>query len=344
MDQKDLDFEQDLIDSELLLKNTARSMDDDAEYTLESILAEYGGDVSSAAPKSAPASAQKEAPADDPPARGTVIPFPGAKRAGDEDTDEAGEDMSGETGAEAEAGEEGPGANEPFDPTKPVSLQDILAQTVQEALAEREEEVILEEKPKRRGLFSRKKMRDTEQLYASEDDEEEDDEEDEDPIPDLPEPSAEETLAELRSQLSSATRSCRAVGILTLLIWLGQLAAHFSLMPALYWDDPMVRTLPYLGLEVLACVFGFRVFLDAFRKARGGVVTAPLLTFLLCLVTAADTALCAFLPARADLQAPLPPLPCSRSTLLCAAKRRGCAAFTTPSASPPSATRPISSP
>ena len=41
MDQKDLDFEQDLIDSELLLKNTARSMDDDAEYTLESILAEY---------------------------------------------------------------------------------------------------------------------------------------------------------------------------------------------------------------------------------------------------------------------------------------------------------------
>ena len=306
MDQKDLDFEQDLIDSELLLKNTARSMDDDAEYTLESILAEYGGDVSSVAPKSAPASAQKEASADDPPARGTVIPFPGAKRAEDEDTGEAGEDMSGEAGAEAESDEDKPEANEPFDPSKPVSLQDILAQTVQEALAEREEEVILEEKPKRRGLFSRKKMRDTEQLYASEDEEEEDDEEDEDPIPDLPEPSAEETLAELRSQLSSATRARRAVGILTLLMWLGQLAAHFSLMPALYWDDPMVRTLPYLGLEVLACVFGFRVFLDAFRKARLGVVTAPLLTFLLCLVTAADTALCAFLPARAALQAPLP--------------------------------------
>lgn len=76
MDQKDLDFEQDLIDSELLLKNTARSMDDDAEYTLESILAEYGGDVSSAAPKSAPASAQKEAPADDPPPAGRSSPFP----------------------------------------------------------------------------------------------------------------------------------------------------------------------------------------------------------------------------------------------------------------------------
>ena len=303
MDQKDLDFEQDLIDSELLLKNTARSMDDDAEYTLESILAEYGGDAASAAPESAPA--QKEAPADDPPARGTVIPFPGAQRAEDEDTDEAGEDVSGETGAEADAGEE-PEANAPFDPSKPVSLQDILAQTVQEALAEREEEVILEEPPKRRSLFSRKKMRDTEQLYASEDEEEEDDEEDEDPIPDLPEPPAGETLAELRSQLSSATKARRAVGILTLLMWLAQLAAHFSLMPALYWDEPLLRTLPYLGLELLACVFGFRVFLDAFRKARLGVVTAPLLTFLLCLVTLGDTALCAFLPARAALQAPLP--------------------------------------
>ena len=204
-------------------------MDDDAEYTLESILAEYGGDAASAAPESAPA--QEDAPADDPPARGTVIPFPGAQRAGDEDVGEASEDVSGETGAEAEAGEESE-ANAPFDPSKPVSLQDILAQTVQEALAEREEEAILEEPPKRRGLFSRRKMRDTEQLYASEDEEEEDDEENEDPIPDLPEPPADETLAELRSQLSSATKARRAVGILTLLMWLAQLAAHFSLMPA----------------------------------------------------------------------------------------------------------------
>jgi PTS system glucitol/sorbitol-specific IIB component len=42
MDPKDLEFEETLADSELLLKNTARSMDEDAEFTLESILAEYG--------------------------------------------------------------------------------------------------------------------------------------------------------------------------------------------------------------------------------------------------------------------------------------------------------------
>ena len=42
MDPKDLEFEETLADSELLLKNTARSMDEYAEFTLESILAEYG--------------------------------------------------------------------------------------------------------------------------------------------------------------------------------------------------------------------------------------------------------------------------------------------------------------
>ena len=39
MDPKDLEFEETLADSELLLKNTGRSMDEDAEFTLESILA-----------------------------------------------------------------------------------------------------------------------------------------------------------------------------------------------------------------------------------------------------------------------------------------------------------------
>ena len=81
MDQKDLDFEQDLIDSELLLKNTARSMDDDAEYSLESILAEFGEDASPAAPVERKAGPERDAAPDGgkkekPP---VVIPFPGAK-------------------------------------------------------------------------------------------------------------------------------------------------------------------------------------------------------------------------------------------------------------------------
>ena len=62
MDQKDLEFEQTLADSEALLKNTARSMDNDAEFSLESILAEYGGRAEpeandAAAPPAAPEAA-----------------------------------------------------------------------------------------------------------------------------------------------------------------------------------------------------------------------------------------------------------------------------------------------
>ena len=103
MDPKDLEFEETLADSELLLKNTARSMDEDAEFTLESILAEYGSGTP-AAPE--PEEKEPEPPAEKKPpakvvplpkkaetvkesvddtadetARIPVIPFPGAKKA-----------------------------------------------------------------------------------------------------------------------------------------------------------------------------------------------------------------------------------------------------------------------
>ena len=168
MDQKDLDFEQDLIDSELLLKNTARSMDDDAEYSLESILAEFGEDASPVAPVERKAGPERDAAPDGgkkekPP---VVIPFPGAKMPEEAEAPEAADLPEPEA---ADGGEsEKPAANELFDPNKPITLQDVLAQTVQEALAEREEEVILEERPKRRGLFSRKKMRDTDRRRRNE--------------------------------------------------------------------------------------------------------------------------------------------------------------------------------
>ena len=185
MDPKDLEFEETLADSELLLKNTARSMDEDAEFTLESILAEYGSGTPAAPepeekaseppaeekqsakvvplPKKAEAAKKTVDETADETARIPVIPFPGAKKA--EEPVEAEPEETPE--------EEPPQDDEP----KYMSLQDILAQTVQEALSERED-TIIEEEPPRRGLFSRRKMRDTEQLY--DDAEEEEDEEEED--------------------------------------------------------------------------------------------------------------------------------------------------------------------
>ena len=318
MDQKDLEFEQDLLDSELLLKNTARSLDDDAQYSLESILAEFGsGDAAPAPEKPEKEPAPEPEPPDEPrekeprAARLGIIPFPGAKRAAEADETEETPGEPDEASAPPEDENEtaeAAAADETAD--KPMTLQDVLAQTVQEALAEREEEVILEEKPKRRGLFSRRKLRDTEQLYSDgEDEEESEDEEEEENDPfvsDVPEPPAEKTLADLRAQLSAATKARRAVGVVTALMWLAVLAERFSLLPSELLADPMLHALPYLALELLACVLGRHMLLDGVRKAGAGRVTSQLLTLLLCAVTLIDTALYAFLPARAALSAPLP--------------------------------------
>ncbi len=74
MDPKDLEFEETLADSELLLKNTARSMDEDAEFTLESILAEYGSGT--------PAAPEPEEKASEPPAEKAGKGRPSAEKGG----------------------------------------------------------------------------------------------------------------------------------------------------------------------------------------------------------------------------------------------------------------------
>lgn len=319
MDPKDLEFEETLADSELLLKNTARSMDEDAEFTLESILAEYGSGTPAAPEpeeKEPEPSAEKKPPAKvvplpkkaeaakktvdetaDETARIPVIPFPGAKKA--EEPIEA--EPEEETDAETE--EEPPQDDEP----KSMSLQDILAQTVQEALSERED-TIIEEEPPRRGLFSRRKMRDTEQLYDDAEEEEDEEEEFEEPEPELPEPPLTETLSDYRAQLSGATKARRGAGIFTLLLCVMAVLEHFSILPEAYTADPMIRALPPLAVEAIVCAIGWRIFAGALRSLKQGKVTSGFLTMLLCLVTLLDTALYAFLPARAALSLPLPVL------------------------------------
>ena len=315
MDPKDLEFEETLADSELLLKNTARSMDEDAEFTLESILAEYGSGTPAAPepeekepeppaekkppakvvplPKKAEAAKKTVDETADETARIPVIPFPGAKKA-----EEPVEAEPEETPEEEPAQDDEP---------KSMSLQDILAQTVQEALSEREDTVI-EEEPPRRGLFSRRKMRDTEQLYDDAEEEEDEEEEFEEPEPELPEPPLTETLSDYRAQLSGATKARRGAGIFTLLLCVMAVLEHFSILPEAYTADPMIRALPPLAVEAIVCAIGWRIFAGALRSLKQGKVTSGFLTMLLCLVTLLDTALYAFLPARAALSLPLPVL------------------------------------
>ena len=135
--KNDLEFEQTLAESEWLLRDAARSASDEAEPTLESILAEFG----SGRP-------QSEAPAED-------ISLPAAP-----------EPVRAETPRDIappspSAGSEGAPA-----PEETVSLQDVLESTVQSVLDEGAAEAPELLPPKRRGLFSRKNLRDTEPLYS----------------------------------------------------------------------------------------------------------------------------------------------------------------------------------
>ena len=151
-------------------------------------------------------------------------------------------------------------------------------------------------------------MCDTEQLYDDAEEEEDEEEEFEEPEPELPEPPLTETLSDYRAQLSGATKARRGAGIFTLLLCVMAVLEHFSILPEAYTADPMIRALPLLAVEAIVCAIGWRIFARTIRSLRQGKTTSGFLTMLLCLVTLLDTALYAFLPARAALSLPLPAL------------------------------------
>lgn len=282
---KEWEFEQTLAESEFLLRDAARSASDEADLTLESILAEFGSAVSDEGMSTEPEGIKPPAPC--PP----VQVDDGAKAPHDE----------------------------PKDEPDTVSLQDVLESTVQSVLdegsAEEPPELL---PPRRRWLFSRKKMRDTEQLYAPAEqareeapEEAENVEEPEDFFTedfgerdDSPEPDAASLAADYRGDARAGLRSARAALSVTALSWCALLLDHFALMPALFAEERLLNCLPFFILELLVCVLGRDVFVYAFEQLRARTVTYELLSSLACVVTLADTAIDFFLPERAALAPP----------------------------------------
>ena len=284
---KEQEFEQTLAESELLLRGAACSASDDAELTLESILAEFGSSEGGGETAAEPGSVELSEPQ----------PAVRIKR----------------SAAQSETPREGPAAVEPTQENT-VSLREVLESTVQSVLdedgAEEPPELL---PPKRRWLFSRKKMRDTEQLYSGAEEEpprEEPDEPEDFFTEDFgerdasPEPDAGELAADYRSDARAGLRSAQAALSVTALSWLALLLDHFGVMPALFAEERLLNCLPFLIAELLVCVLGRDVFVYAFEQLRAKTVAYELLSSLACIVTLADTALCFFLPERAALAAP----------------------------------------
>lgn len=299
----DLDYEASLDDNKALLDDASRVADEDYEFTLESILAEFGHGQPAAEPDVAPK-----------PAVSVTMPLPELPEE-DEDAPIAEED---------EADDVVPALDTP----QIYSLQQVMERTVQDVLDEQRQEPVLEDAPTRRGLFSRKWREDTEELYektssvvsaerqpsASAQYEAPDE-------PEEPEPPIEETVAEYRDAAQNANRVARFSLLATALMWLPQIVAQFGKMPSLYTEDPLLNTLPFLVVLLLVCVLGREVFVYAVEKLLSLKVTYELLTSLLCLAALADTAVC-LLSASRGASAAMPLHSIAALSMTCALQGR----------------------
>ena len=286
MDQheQDLEFERTLDDSKLLLEGASRVADEGYEFTLEGILAEFGSETE-----------KKEPPADVGPLKPAVsVTMPLPDIVPDEE--------------ELEDSEE-PSAMEeivpPVETPQSVTLQDLLEKTVRDVLDEQQHEPVIEE-PARRSLFSRKRARDTEELYdgapkkTSETLHETLHE-----APDEPEPPIEQTVVEYREAAQNARRVTRYAALITLLMWIPQVLDRLGLMPALYAEEKLLGVLPFIVALGLICVLGREVFFYAVEKLAEIKVTYEMLTSLLCLTALADAVLAFLLPSRPAAALPL---------------------------------------
>ncbi|MBO4914567.1 MAG: hypothetical protein J5449_05110, partial [Oscillospiraceae bacterium] len=204
----------------------------------------------------------------------------------------------------------------PVDLSQSVSLQEVLSQTVQEVLEEQRSEPVLDERP-RRGLFSRKKIVDTEEFYGDGEQDEPkprkkttkkrlvDEPEPEKPAPE-PEPPIEETVADYRAAAQNAHRVTRFAAIISAVMWLPQILDHFGVMPELYATEPLLNVMPYFVLLSLVCVLGREVFVYAAEKLMSFKFTYELLTSLLCLSALIDTAFFFVVPSRTAVSGALP--------------------------------------
>jgi len=287
------DFDQTLADTELVLSSAAKSAVDDDEYSLDSILAEFSERDRDASPRPKPAGESVERK-----------PLPDLTES-DEDASEA---PTGETDGEISENSSDDAADDPalaemFGPApRAVRLQDVLEQTVRSVLDEEQPAELLPEKP-RRGLFSRKKMQETEALFFSEPApppaEEEEDASITDFLSDEAEPPIEETVADYRESALETKKCARAAAVVTALMAIPAILESFDLMPALYFEEPLFHCVPYAIALALLCILGRDVFVYGFEQLARRRVTFELLSSLVCLAALADTLLCYFLPERA---------------------------------------------
>ena len=139
------------------------------DYSLEEILAEYGGSLEhhllrdmEEAPAPAEASPAEPAPEEAPPAEPETPPEPPAEEPAAPEPPPPEPPETPDPLREAEQAAEANVAKLNIPHPKPISLEDVVGSTVDAVMEEAREPIL----PPKRGLFSRKPLEETEQLYG----------------------------------------------------------------------------------------------------------------------------------------------------------------------------------
>ena len=176
----------------------------------------------------------------------------------------------------------------------PITLEDVVGSTVDAVMEEEAQEPLL--RP-RRGLFSRKRLMETEELYAPPEPEEAPEE-----IPEIdtigPEPELAEAAADYRAEAKRRTHPILAAVLISLLpvIPMGIEAYGYEIR---YWTgDAAVQSGVLLACLAAVAVLARQVFAKAFGSLLQKRCTSELLAVVSAVVMAADCVARLVLPER----------------------------------------------
>ena len=267
------------------------------DYSLEEILAEYGAGREQRLMEAVEQEVRREEPErQGAPAEAASVP-PRRKTREAGRTDSPAPDNTAEARPDAsEAGREELRQELPR-PPKPVTLEDVVGSTVDAVMEETVHEPLL--RP-RRGLFSRKKLVETEQLYDPPEPEPEEPAE----IDTIgPEPHLADAAAEFRAEARQRKAPILPAAVVSLLPLL-PMAAEACGYEVTYWTgNAGVQSGIMLACLAAVALLGRQVIGRAFRLLAGRRCTSDLLAVISLAVMAADCAARLVLPERS-------PAPC----------------------------------
>ena len=187
-------------------------------------------------------------------------------------------------------------------PPRPVSMEEVVGRTVDAVM---EEHTPPAEKPRRRGLFSRKPMADTEELYREPEPEEappalEEEEEEEAEAPIGPEVPLEEAATDARRLEKHWRKFLPGAALLTAALAAVMTADSRGVAVPLWTGDLRLQTLVQLAVLTAVCLLCGGVFTEGFSLAARKRCSAELLAAVSALITGGDCLSRLVLSGRSD--------------------------------------------